>query len=259
MPTAVHPTAGCSLGNTDSVSGDQVCCISPATSEIMWLAATGLSAGTAAGLLWRVAGRTRWGSAPFVLAVLAAADLTGHLARPRWYAMIAAGGIVTVLAGAGAVRILADPRIHWAWVAAAAVSSAAGVWAGVPETGPALVAAGGIAGLAGAAALTGAHWEPAAGLGLAAVVGWAALSGAAGRPWAALGGALCTGVAPWFALRPVFRRRRPSPRPWLLAAHVALVVLAARWIGVHPHAGWGRVAVVALAGMAVAMVSRRQA
>jgi hypothetical protein len=233
------------------------------TSETIRLGAYGLSAGLAAGLLWRAAGRTRWGAAPFVLAVLAAARLTGRSDWSRWDAMVAIGAIVTMLAGAGAARLLADPATHWAWVAAGALMSAAGVWAGVPETGPALLVAGGIAGLAATAALTGARWAPAAGMGVAAVLGWAALSGAAGRPWSALGGALCTGVAPWFALCPPlrapYRSRSQSPRPWLLGAHTALVILAARWIGVDPHSGWGRVAIVAFGGLVVTMATRRRA
>jgi hypothetical protein len=196
-----------------------------------------------------------------VATVLVATGLTGRFDRPRWYWMVAAGVIVTMLAAAGAVRFLADPAIHWAWVAAAALISAAGVWAGVPETGPALLAAGGLLGLVATAGLTRVRLAPSAGVGMAAVLGWAALSGAAGRPWAALGGTLCTGVAPWFAFAWLFPspRRRREPRPWLLGAHLALVILAARWIGVDPHAGWGRVAVMAVAGVLVAVAYRRQA
>jgi hypothetical protein len=196
-----------------------------------------------------------------VLAVLAAARLTGRSDWPRWDTMAAVGALVTLLAGAGAARLLADPGTGRAWVAAGALLSAAGVWAGVPETGPALLAGGSLTGLATTAALTRARWAPSAGVGLAAVVGWAALSGAAGRPWAAVGGALCAGLAPWFALRrllPTSSRSR-SPGAWLLGAHAVLVVLAARWIGVVPHAGWHRVAVVAAAGLAVTVATRRRA
>ena len=214
----------------------------------------------AAGLVWR-ARRTRWGAAPFLVAVLVAARLAGRSDWPRWDAMVTVGLIVTLVGGVGTRRLLADPSTHWGWVATGALMSVAGVWAGVPETGPALLAAGAIFGLAGSAALTGARWAPTAGIAVAAVLGWAALSGAAGRPWAALGGALCTGVAPWLALWPPFwapsRSRSPSLR--LLGAHMALVILAARWIGVNPHAGWGRVAIVAFAGLVVTVASRRRA
>jgi hypothetical protein len=193
--------------------------------------------------------------------VLVAAGLTGRFDRPRWHWMVIAGVIVTTLAAVGTVRFLADPAIPWAWVAAAALISAAGVWTGVPETGPALIAAGGLLGLVTIAGLTRARLAPSAGVGMAAVLGWAALSGAAGRPWAALGGTLCTGAAPWFALHLLFPtlRGNGNPRPWLFGAHTALVVLAARWIGVDPRAGWGRVAVVAAAGGVVAVAYRRQA
>jgi hypothetical protein len=232
------------------------------TSDSVRLGVSGLLAGLAVGLVWRGAGRTRWGAAPFLVAVLAAAGLTGRFDWPELSdPMVGTGVIVTTLAGAGAWRCLADRATHWEWVAAAALISAAGVWSGVPETGPALLAAGGLIGLVATAELTGASWAPAAGVGLAAILGWAALSGAAGRPWAAVGGALCTGVAPWLALR----TRVPTPcgrwfeipPPWLLGAHMALVLLGARWIGVNTHAGWGRVAIVVFAGMVVAMVTRR--
>ena len=235
------------------------------TSDTVRLGVSGLSAGLAVGLFWRAAGRTRWGAAPFLVAVLAAAGLTGRFDWPRDYdPMVAAGAIVTMLAGAGAFRCLADRATHWAWVAAAALISAAGVWAGVPETGPALLAGGGLIGLVASAAarpgLAGPRrrawvWPP--------FSGGPRSSGAAGRPWAALGGALCTGVAPWLALRPLVPTSCGSwsqrPRPWLLGAHMALVLLATRWVGVDPHAGWGRVAIVVFAGMAVAMATRRQA
>lgn len=208
-----------------------------------------------------MAGRVRWGAAPFVLAVVAAARHAGRSDWPRWDAMTAAAALVVLLAGAGAARLLADPAAAGPWVAAGALVSAAGVWAGVPETGPALLAGGGLTGLAVTATLTRARWAPAAGLGVAAVLGWAALSGAAGRPWAEVGGALCTGVAPWFALRPLLpaHPRSRSPGPWLLGAHTVIVVLAARWIGVVPQAGWHRVAVVAASGLAVALATRRRA
>jgi hypothetical protein len=175
--------------------------------------------------------------------------------------MVAIGAVLTILAGLGTVRILADPTVHWAWVATGALVSVAGVWAGVPEVGPAVVVGGVIAGLAVITALTRASWTRSAGLGLAAAIGWAALSGAAGRPWATVGGALCTGIAPWVAVLPRVRklpsRRRAAPS--FLAAHVILVSLAARWIGIVPHAGWLRVAAVAVAGLAVATTTRPRA
>jgi hypothetical protein len=115
-------------------------------------------------------------AAPFVAAVLVAAGLTGRFDRPEWYPMIAAGAVVTVLACIGAVRFLADPAIHWGWVAAAGLVSVVGVWAGVPETGPALLVGGSLLGLAAMAALTGARWAPSAGVGVVAILGWAALT-----------------------------------------------------------------------------------
>lgn len=231
------------------------------TSETVFLSLSGFLSGLAVGVLWRAAGRTCYGAAPFVVTVLFAAGLAGRFDRPGWYPMIAIGAVVTVLASAGAVRFLADPAIHWGWVAAAGLISVGGVWAGVPETGPALLVGGGLTGLVLMAALTRSRWVPAAGFGMVATLGWAALSGAADRPWAALGGALCTGVAPGFTLHWLFTgwHRSRGSRPWLLGAHLALVFLAARWIGADPHPGWVRVLIVAVAGGVVAMVHRPQA
>ena len=214
-----------------------------------------------AGVVWRLFGRVRWGPVPIVLAVLAAARYAGRSDWPQWDAMAAAGALITVLAGCGAARLLTDHAVDWRWVAAGSLVSAAGVWAGVPETGPAVLTGGSVAGLAVSGTLTRARWAPAAGVGVAAVMGWAALSGASGRPWAAVGGALCSGVAPSFALwprLPIPTRWRP-PGPWLLVAHAVLVVLAARWIGVDPDAGWARVVILAAAGLGVAGVTWRRA
>jgi hypothetical protein len=207
------------------------------TPETIRLGLSAFSAGLTAGLVWRAAGRTRWN------------------------AMVVAGVIGVALAGTGAVRLIADPAGSWTWAAAAALISVAGVWAGVPETGPALLAAGALVALVATAGVTRARWAPTAGIGLAAVIGWAALSGAAGRPWAAVGGALCTGLAPWIGLRSLFAplNLSPSAGPWLLGSHVALVIIAARWIGVDPQAGWARVAAVAFAGIAVSIATPRQA
>lgn len=216
-------------------------------------------AGSIVGLVWWAAGRRRWGGVPFLVAVVSAANVMGRSDWPRWIPMVGVGAVVTLLSAVGAARLLADPAIHWTWVATAALISATGVWVGVPETGPVMLAAGGLIGLLTTAVLTRAQWGPMAGVGVVALLGWAAMSGAAARPWATLGGALCTGVAPWFALRPPPRRRRHRPRAWLLGAHAGLVILAARWIGVDPHAGWARVAIVAFAGMAVAVMTQRQA
>jgi hypothetical protein len=231
------------------------------TPDNLRLALSGFGAGTAAGLAWRAAGRARWGGAPFVVAVLVAAGLSGRSDWPRWDAMVAVGVLLTMLAGAGTARLLADPVGHWGWVAAGSLISAAGVWAGVPEVGPAVVVGGGFTGLVATAALTRASWAPSAGVGVAAVLGWAAQSGAVGRPWASVGGALCTGIAPWLAIRPLLPTFSWSRRvgPWVLGAHTVLVILAARWVGVVPEAGWHRVALVAVAGLAVATATRPRA
>jgi len=231
------------------------------TPDTIRLAVSGVLAGLAAALVWRAAGRTRWGPMPILVAVLAAAAVTHRFDEPGRYLLVAAGAFTMVLAAAGAVRFLANSGVHWTWVGVAALLSAAGVWAAVPETGPALVVGGTLVGLVAAGVLTGARWAPGAGVGVAAALGWAALSGAADRPWAALGGAMCTGVAPWLALRPVLPTPRWSgpPHPWFLAGHLALVIASARWVAIDPRPDWGRVAAVAVGGALVAMAYRPRA
>jgi hypothetical protein len=231
------------------------------TPDVVRLGLSGVAVGSVVGLVWRAGGRVRWGGVPFVLAVLVAARHTGRSDWFRWDEAVGVGVLVALLAGLGAARLLTSPAVGWAWVAAGSLFSAAGVWAGVPETGPAVLVGGGLAGLVAACALTRSAWAPTAGVGVAAIVGWAALSGAAGRPWAAVGGALCTGVAPWFALQsllPTWSRSR-RPGPWLLGVHMVLVILAARWIGVVPHAGWPRVTLVVGVGLAAVVATRHRA
>jgi len=231
------------------------------TAETLRLSLSGLVAGLGGGLAWRAIGRRRWGGLPFVLAVLAAARHTG---RSDWFTLdrrTTVAAVVLILAGAGTVLLLKDRTVRWEAVAAGSLMSAAGVWAGVPETGPALLVGGALTGLSAAAVVTRCRWAPTGGAGAVAILGWAAVSGAAGRPWAMVGGALCTGVAPWLIvgrLIPASARLRLR-RGWLLPAHLAVVVLAARWIGVNPHAGWVRVGVLAAAGTAVAATTQRKA
>lgn len=231
------------------------------TREAVRLGLSGLVAGTVTGLAWRFAGRRRWGPVPFTIAVLAAALHADRSDWPRWEATAAAGAVVIVLAGFGTRYLLAEWAVDWRWVAAGSLVSMSGVWAGVPETGPALLAGGALTGLTLAALVTRSRWAPAAGAGLGALLGWAALSGAAGRPWAAVGGALCAGVAPSFAFRPLLLAPIGirEAGPWLLGVHTVLVLLSARWIGVDPQAGWNRAAVVVAAGLFLAGATRRRA
>jgi hypothetical protein len=228
------------------------------TAENLRLGLTGLVAGLSVGLVWRLAGRVRWGGVPVVLAVLIAAQGTGHSDRVRWNAAVFFGAGVILLAAIGFAYLVTNVAGASVGVTAGSLVSAGGIYIGVPETGPAVIVGGVLTGLAGALVVTRSRWCPSAGAGVAVALGWAALSGATGRPWAAVGGALCTGLAPWFALRPLlahFRSGRP-PGTWLLGMHVMLVFLGARWIGVDPDPGWFRVVVVVLAGLAVVAATR---
>ncbi len=203
----------------------------------------------------------RWGGAPFVFAVLLAARYNGRSDWLGWSGPAAVAMVIALLGGLGAARLLLVPTVPWSAVAAGSLVSAAGVWAAVPETGPAILAGAGITGLAGASAATRVRWAPTAGVGVAAVLGWAALSGAVGRPWALVGGALCTGMAPWIAVQPLLPASPLRQRPglWLLGAHSVLVLVAARWIAVVPDPGWIRVGLVAAGGLVVAVAFRCRA
>jgi hypothetical protein len=251
--------AGHTLAPLGRVFGQTVTIGRYLTPENIRLGLSGLAAGFVVGLVWRVVIRVRWGGLPVVLAVLIAAHHTGRTDRFRWDSAATVSTFVLLLAGLGMAQLVARFAIGSVWAAVGSLVSAGGVYVGVPETGPAVVVAGALSGLAAALAVTGSRWAPTAGLGMAAVLGWAAMSGAVGRPWAVVGGALCTGVAPWFGLRTLLPtpRRQWRPGPWLLGAHVTLVILAARWIGVAPDAGWLRVAAVAAAGLAIAMATQR--
>jgi hypothetical protein len=230
------------------------------TADLVRLALTGLTAGSAAGIAWRAAKRRLWGGTPFVLSILVAARSAGRSDWFVWQAATVAAVLIGLSGARGAACLLRRPG-YWPSVAAGALVSAAGVWAAVPETGPALLAAGCLTGLFATAAITRSRWGPQAGVGVAVLLAWAVLSGAAGRPWAVVGGALCAGVAPWLGLRPLL----PSvswgwtPGPWLLGVHAGLVLLASRWIGIVPNPGAGRVVTVAVVGLAVAVVTRQKA
>ena len=229
------------------------------TPETIRLGLLGAIAGSVAGVAWRLVGR-RWGALPFIIAFVVGTGVAGRFSWPQSDVMAAIGGFVTIMACVGSGTLLADSRIRWEWVAAGALTSTAGVWAGVPETGPPVLAAACFAGLAAQAAVSRSYLSPAAGAGMAVVVGSAAFIGASGRPWAMIGGALCTGIAPWFSLRRLLPESPLSwpPGPWLLCAHAGLTALAARWISVDPQPGWGRVAAVAFAGLAVVLITRRE-
>jgi hypothetical protein len=230
------------------------------TPDTIQFGIVGVAVGATAGAAWWAAGRVRWGACPFIIAFAVAGALTNGINAPQWGAQAVVGGLLTLMACFGGRRLPSDLQLGWGWTVAGALASAVAVWAAVPETTPAVLAGACLTGVALSAAATRSVLSPAAASGMAAVIGWAALSGAEGRPWAAVGGVLCVGVAPWFALKqPLFPTARTvSAGTWLLGAHAALAVTAARWSAVDQNPGWLRVMAVGMIGMATAAVTRRQ-
>jgi hypothetical protein len=227
----------------------------PDTIRLVFLAVV---AAAATGVAWRTFGRERWGGSSYVVAFVVGTGLADRSDWPRWDGIAVVGVLLTLLACIGSSALLADSRVSWRWNTAGALISAVGVWAAVPETGPAVLAAGCLIGLAAMAAATGSELSPSAGAGMAAILGWAALTGAVGRPWATIGGVLCTGAAPWFAFMPLLSvaERRRQLGLWFLCAHAGLAALAARWIAADPHAGWTRAGTLAAAGVVLAAFTR---
>jgi hypothetical protein len=222
--------------------------------ENLRLFASGMSGGTVAVLLSRLVNRRAVSVVAVAAATLLAVLLSSRTdAVERVDAYVVLAGLVVAASAIGAANVVRVSGPQSLFVLAAAAVSCAGVFAGVPETGPAVIAGGVIGGLALAAGVTRLTLTPTGGGALAMLVGWAALSGAAGRPWAAIGGALCTGIAPWLAV--VRRRRLSRAGAWMLAVHAGLVIAASRWIAVSGQ-GWARVAVVGAAGAVGAVAIR---
>jgi hypothetical protein len=219
----------------------------------------GLAAGTAVGLIAARRGARCWGPAAVLTAAVWGAAATGRWDGPTGRSVeLALAALVLCAAGAGTVVIAGTGRQAWRWVAAGALLSLSGVFLAVPETGPAVVAAGVTLGLVGAAVSTRSGIAPLGGAALAVLVGWAALSGAVGRSSAVLGGCLCTGLAPWLALRGRLPTDRWGLRPgwWLLAVHGALVIAAARWVAIAPTVQVDRASVLIAAALLTTIATR---
>jgi hypothetical protein len=226
------------------------------TAENIRLLLAGLLAGGVAAAIvppWRRA--VPWYAV--TVAVLGARLLSRRSDWPdHWDGTTTVSLLIVVAGASGARRVARGWTRDGRWVGLALLASSVGVWAGVPETGPAIVVGGVIAGLTLVSGRAGVTPTGAAVLTLA--IGWAALAGAIGRPWASVGGALALGALPGLGVARVLPRRWSRPAgPWLLAAHVVLAAIAARWIGVAPNAGWARVAVVLGASMTVGLPARR--
>ena len=129
-----------------------------------------------------------------------------------------------------------------------------GVYLATPETSQTVVMIGVVLGLA----LAGAAGAPGIGYGLGVGAAGAVLLGSliAGDSFA--GGLLC--LSPLVAVAVVDAARRPGPLPawpWFVIGSGGVSFAAARWIGVAPDATVIRMAVVAVAAVALAALTRR--
>lgn len=221
----------------------------------MRLLVTGALAGGLAGAIARVVRRpVPWHLAglALVIAVWTADRIDG---LDTWSASAAVAVAVVVSGAIGAARLITitvDRRL----TSVVLWTSAVGVWMGVPETGPPILVGSVIGGMALVSWRRGL--TPAAAAVSTLAIGWAAASGAVDRPWALVGGALCVGILCGLALPPsAVLARATRPGPWLIAVQAVFVVLAARWIGVAPNAGWWRVVVVVTLSVATGLLVRR--
>jgi hypothetical protein len=228
------------------------------TAENLRLLAGGLATALAVAFLWSARGVRTWSGTAFAVATAWAAALLSQrdgIGEIDGYVVVA---LAVVACGIGGASQLLAPR-NTPWAELGAAISLAGVFLGVPETGPSVIVLGVLAGFAVAVATRRGRVGRSMSVGFGVGFAWAVVSGATGRPWAAVGGALCVGLAPWLGVR----RWLPglgtgiSAGPWLLAVHAAIVLAAARWIAVVPDPGWERVAVLAVAGLATALVTRK--
>jgi len=209
--------------------------------------AVGLAFGAAAAVAALAAARARRGHALAALAGLApAAAAAGALAATGRFAAAPAPALPAVAAGAAAVAagaLLADFDRHrrdgLTWPLWAV--TVAGVWATVPDVESAVV----VLGAALPPALLGwpsplARRGPVAlgvagALAAAGLLVWVVATDGAARPGSIVGGLACLGV---LAAEPLARRLggrgagdRSLPAPVLVAAHLALVAVAARVVG----------------------------
>jgi hypothetical protein len=143
-----------------------------------------------------------------------------------------------------------------------ALASLVGVWAGVPETSAALLAAGVVTGLAAALRLVGGTLRPSAAVAIGVAPAAAAVAGAVGDWHALVGGLLCSATLVALGTGPPVATVRVGPLAAATALQLAGGLVAARHVGivgeVGPPALIAGLVSVGLAGLAAAVLRRGQ-
>jgi hypothetical protein len=189
---------------------------------------------------------------------LATTEQTGDGDLGRTLA-VAAG----VVAGAGTIHLARRLPSDRRWLLVAVLASAGASWTAVPETSTVLPILGVVAAVA-VAALLAAPVTAGGCAVLAVAVGLAALAGEPPTDLRRAGAVACLGLLLWWPAgqiaRTAIERATPLPglRPggWLLAAHTALALLAARWVAAAPDATATRLVVIAIVGTVIAAMAR---
>lgn len=203
----------------------------------------------------------------------------GSAAAPAGWLVAATGAILVTLRGGSAelgpatvalpLVIVAIGLGFRAWpgewrhlVGPLMAITAFGIWTTVPEPNEARAVLGAALPLAVATLpVVGARMGPAGAFALAGLLTMVPVEGGITRPASIVGGIACVGV---FGLVPILARTGRLPRlgPWtLLGVHAALVLIAARVIGLRQDALPALVAVVALwtaTGIGLAVTARRR-
>ncbi len=227
------------------------------------LAAVAMVSGGAAAAVAVVRSRSRVG----VIAVIGA--VVSALAVDRWVVggvpapalgelgVVAGLGavVLAVVVGRGAWRLPGEPVDRVPPVLWIVLASLVGVWAGVPETSAAIVAAGVGVGMAAVLALGRLRLSGPAAIAMSVLPVVAAYQGAAGNVHALVGGGLC--VTTLVVLAVAAPRRTMAGWRWRggLAVHLLAALVAARQIAVDRDwagtPGW----VAVVVGLAVAAVA----
>lgn len=154
-------------------------------------------------------------------------DVVGDLAP--WMAT----GVLAMAVGWGVARLPVEPVVGFAPVLPLALASLVGVWAGVPETSAALLAAGVLGGMAAVMFVRPVALSMAGTVVVGILPIGAACIGAVGNAHALVGGGLCSATLVVVGLGPRVRAVSVSALVGGTAVHLVAALVAARALGVR--------------------------